>query len=53
MEPLVELRRYRDLRRRRDPLIRRAARDGHSRAEIAAAVGLGADRVKQITAKNR
>lgn len=50
---LDELRRYRDLRRRRDALIRRAARAGYTRARIAGAVGLSPDRVKQITRRTR
>jgi len=51
--PLTELRRYRELRRRRDPLIRRAARAGYSRKQIADAAGLGADRIKQIVRQGR
>lgn len=50
--PLTELRQYRDLRRRRDLLIRRAARAGYSREQIANAVGLSRAHVKQIIRRN-
>lgn len=45
---IEELRTYRDLRRRRDVLIRRAHRDGHPVARIAAASGLTVRRVREL-----
>jgi DNA-binding XRE family transcriptional regulator len=49
--PMVELRRYRELRRRRDGLIRRARKAGYTRAQVAQAAGLSPDRIKQISRK--
>lgn len=51
--PMVELRRYRELRRRRDALIRRARKAGYTRAQVAQAAGLTPDRIKQITRKKK
>jgi hypothetical protein len=45
---LAQLRLYRDLTRRRDVLIRRAARSGRSRRQIAQASGLSLRRVKEL-----
>lgn len=47
-DPLKELREYRELRRRRDGLIRKAAKDRRTRPEIGAAAGLSVDRITQI-----
>lgn len=50
-DALTELRQYRDLRRRRDPLIRRAAREGASRRQIASAAGVHVQTVRRILGK--
>jgi hypothetical protein len=50
---LQELRCYRDLHRRRDPLIYRAAREGYSGQTIARASGLSYERVLQILRNQR
>jgi hypothetical protein len=50
---LEELRQYRELSRRRDRLIRRAARDGRSQRQIARAVGMHIDSVKRILRMHR
>jgi len=47
-EALQELRHYRDLRRRRDRLIRQALREGCPRGRVALACGLSIKRIKQI-----
>lgn len=47
-EAMAELRRYRDLGRRRDALIVEAKHAGHSDAQIAIAVGMGDRNVSKI-----
>lgn len=52
-DPMAELRRYRELSRRRNPLIHSAARKGKSQRQIALAAGLSKDRVWRILSTSK